>query len=151
MADKDSSALGELFQNIVTTKLLVVHRRNTRRQKRNLWAEAALLISKADRDCLEFEVQDAERIPSQILATIEERVEEGRRRQWRFHKRDGSEVVLREIFVKIVKWINKFKALGDLTIQYDPVHAALPWAAIRFFLQVCPSGSLRSHLLTLIY
>ena len=32
--------------------------------------------------------------------------------------------------------MNKFKEVGDIAVQYDPGHAALPWAAIRFFLQV---------------
>lgn len=33
-------------------------------------------------------------------------------------------------------WVNKFKEVVDVAIQYDPVHAALPWAAVRFLLQV---------------
>ena len=27
--------------------------------------------------------------------------------------------------------------VGDMAVQYDPVHAALPWALIRFLLKVC--------------
>jgi hypothetical protein len=30
-----------------------------------------------------------------------------------------------------------FKQVGDVAVQYDPAHAALPWAGIRFLLQVC--------------
>jgi hypothetical protein len=51
-------------------------------------------------------------------------------------KSDGTTVVLRHVFDKIVSWINKFKGIGDILGQFDPVHASLPWAAIRFFLQV---------------
>ena len=36
----------------------------------------------------------------------------------------------------IVKWLNKFKEVGDVAVQYDPGHAALPWALFRFILQV---------------
>lgn len=32
--------------------------------------------------------------------------------------------------------MEKFKGVGDVAVQYDPGHAALPWAAIRFLLQV---------------
>ena len=31
---------------------------------------------------------------------------------------------------------NKFKELGDIAVQYDTGHASLPWAGIRFILQV---------------
>lgn len=32
--------------------------------------------------------------------------------------------------------VNKFKDVGDVAASYDPVHAALPWAAVRFLLEV---------------
>lgn len=36
--------------------------------------------------------------------------------------------------------VNKFVSVGDVAVSFDPVHAALPWAAVRFILVV---GSLR--------
>ena len=35
-----------------------------------------------------------------------------------------------------MEWIGKFKAIGDTITQYDPAHAALPWAGIRVLLSV---------------
>ena len=46
-------------------------------------------------------------------------------------------VTLREGFDKITIWIHRFIAIGDNAVQYDPSHAALPWAAFRLVLQVC--------------
>ena len=37
---------------------------------------------------------------------------------------------------KLVGWITKFKEVGDIAVQYNPVHAALPWAGVRFVLMV---------------
>lgn len=37
----------------------------------------------------------------------------------------------------VAVWIQKFIEVGDIAIQYDPGHAALPWAAVRFVLMVC--------------
>ena len=37
---------------------------------------------------------------------------------------------------RLVGWITKFKEIGDIAVQYDPVHAALPWAGVRFILLV---------------
>ena len=37
---------------------------------------------------------------------------------------------------KIAVWVGKFIQVGDAAVQYDPTHAALPWAAVRFLLQI---------------
>lgn len=37
---------------------------------------------------------------------------------------------------KTAAWIRRFKDVGDIAAQYDPAHASLPWAAVRFLLQV---------------
>ena len=55
----------------------------------------------------------------------------------------GEEVVLRDVGMKILRWVDKFKQIGDTIVQFDPVHAALPWAGFRFLLQV---DSIRSIL-----
>jgi hypothetical protein len=31
--------------------------------------------------------------------------------------------------------VNKFKEVGNQVANYDPAHAALPWAAVHFILQ----------------
>ena len=49
----------------------------------------------------------------------------------------GEEVVLRDVGMKILRWLEKFEQIGDTIVQYDPGHAALPWAGFRFLLQVC--------------
>jgi len=58
-------------------------------------------------------------------------------KRWRYKRKSGETVVFQDLFAKIVKWIDLFKQIGDNAVQYDPVHAALPWAAVRFLLQVC--------------
>jgi hypothetical protein len=48
---------------------------------------------------------------------------------------------LRDVFEKLVRWIDLFKQIGDIAVQYDPTHASLPWAGVRLILQVqdyCP-------------
>lgn len=43
---------------------------------------------------------------------------------------------MRGLFKRIAEWVNRFKDVGDILIQYDPQYAAIPWAAVRFVLQV---------------
>jgi hypothetical protein len=45
-------------------------------------------------------------------------------------------VVLREKADNIVKWLDRFKQVGDIASNTDPVHVGLPWAGIRLLLQV---------------
>ncbi len=40
---------------------------------------------------------------------------------------------------KTVSVLNKFILVGDVAVNFDPVHAALPWAAVRFVLVVSTS------------
>lgn len=65
-------------------------------------------------------------------------------RRWKYHRKNGDKVILRDVLEKIVAWVDKFKQIGDTIVQYDPTHAALPWAAVRFFLQVSLSSPFAS-------
>ena len=55
---------------------------------------------------------------------------------WTLKKRNGETIILRDVMEKIIVWVERFIAVGDAAIQYDPAHAAPAWAAIRFVLQV---------------
>lgn len=56
-------------------------------------------------------------------------------RKWKFEYR-GRHIILRDVAQKALKWLEIFKQVGDLVSSFDPVHAALPWAGVRFVLQV---------------
>lgn len=70
-----------------------------------------------------------------IRTQMEDAVKSKRDRAWKITWR-GDDIVLRDIAMKIMHWVDKFKQIGDIVVQYDPGHAALPWAAFRFLLQV---------------
>lgn len=55
--------------------------------------------------------------------------------QWRVTI-GGREVILRDTAVKVLAWLDKFKGVGDVVVNYDPHHFALPWAGVRFLLKV---------------
>ena len=78
-----------------------------------------------------------------ILESLEWRKQECVDKQWTV-SRGGNRnaVVLRDVFTKVAVWINKFMAVGDIAVQYDPGHAALPWALIRFLLKVRVKSSI---------
>ena len=72
-----------------------------------------------------------------ILESLERRKQECIDKQWTVPRgRNRNAVVLRDVLTKVAVWINKFMMVGDIAVQYDPGHAALPWALIRFLLKV---------------
>jgi len=69
---------------------------------------------------------------------VEERKKECKARQWELKRSKGKDaIVLRDVFSKISTWLQKLVEVGDVAVNYDPGHAALPWAGIRFLLKVC--------------
>lgn len=49
---------------------------------------------------------------------------------------NGENLFVRDVLLKVSRWIKKFVEVGDVAVQYDPGHAALPWALLRLVLQV---------------
>lgn len=56
-------------------------------------------------------------------------------RGWRGEFR-GRTVVLRDEAGKVLRWLDRFKSVGDVVVNVDPLHASLPWAGIRIILEV---------------
>ena len=51
-------------------------------------------------------------------------------------KGQRGDINLRVHFDKVIHWVQEFVSIGDTIVTYEPGHAALPWAAMRFLLQV---------------
>ncbi|KAG9564180.1 hypothetical protein KCU71_g6183, partial [Aureobasidium melanogenum] len=63
------------------------------------------------------------------------------KKRWKVKNLHGEAIVVRDVVEKVVKWITKFKEIGDIAVQYDPVHASLPWAGVRFLLQLASNDA----------
>lgn len=72
------------------------------------------------------------------------------REKWRYTRRSEETVILWDLFDKVVNWIDIFKQIGDVAVQNDPVHAALPLAGVRFILQVA-ANKLQKRIITKRY
>jgi len=48
----------------------------------------------------------------------------------------GRQVYLFEQADKVVRLLDRFKAVGDIVANVDPVHVGLPWAGVRAILEV---------------
>lgn len=56
-------------------------------------------------------------------------------KRWRWSV-GGREIVLREEAEKVLHWLDRFKSVGDVVANVDPLHIGLPWAGIRMLLEV---------------
>ena len=104
----------------------------------DLWASAQEALTDLDRQQLaSYDGRDMLALLSDLQIITESARDQCIKKRWRFRLgRNGETIVLRDIFNKMVVWINMFKQIGDTVMQYDPGHAALPWAGVRFILQV---------------
>jgi len=75
----------------------------------------------------------------QITTSIEENIvgieNERKGKEWKIPFL-GNVIVMKDIAMEMLRWVHKFREIGDIAIQSDPIHAALPWAAFRFLLKV---------------
>ena len=110
----------------------------------SLWARALDGLSAKDRNTLETNETGSNLDIEELLDEIRAKREECLKNQWEFEFR-GRSVNLRYQADKIISWLAKFKEVGDIAIQQDPSHAALPWAGIRFLLQVGMASFLASN------
>ncbi len=106
----------------------------------DLWASALATLNVEDRQRIAFEGQDKLDVLTDLQTQSNAAKDKALENRWRFRRpgRGGKDetVVLRDLFSKIVVWVDRFKQVGDIAVQYDPAHAALPWAGVRFLLIV---------------
>ena len=112
-----------------------------------LWRQAFDELSEDDKEVFQSAEAREPGIVDDVVRMAEESKVACQQNQLKFRFR-GKEIIVRDVAYKLLTWVDKFKAVGDTAIQYDPVHAALPWAGVRFLLQVCLQTSffLNRHL-----
>jgi len=103
---------------------------------KDLWSEAIELLRPEAAEEVRLKETDKLIVLNEVLAAANEKKQQCKDKQWKYTRSNGTVIVFRDIFDKIVSWINKLTDIGNFVAQVDPVHAALPWAAIKFFLQV---------------
>ena len=86
-------------------------------------------------DYISHNASDIDLALEQALAAAKKKQRCCIEKRWRFTF-TGRTVVLKEMADKVVGWLNRFTAVGDVVANVDPVHMGLPWAGIRLLLEV---------------
>ncbi|CAG2000199.1 unnamed protein product [Fusarium graminearum] len=88
----------------------------------------------------------AKDIGERMTQTIQDGQHDREQSEWKVTIGD-KEYSARTLVEKTVNILNKFVAVGDVAASFDPAHAALPWAAVRFVLvTLTASSELRSQI-----
>ena len=111
--------------------------------RRNLWNEALAKLSKEERD---FVLEHSPPALTNIKTTLGDlykavvtKRETCERKRWVFNL-NGHTMELSKLGDKVCVWLDTFNGIGDILVNVDPLHAGVPWAAIRLFLQVHDFG-----------
>lgn len=102
---------------------------------KDIWKGALESLSPEERQQLKPFQDEKLEVLSELVRIAEQKRTEAQKKRWKF-THHGRTYIVRDYLEKIIVWVEKFKAVGDVAVQYDPAHAALPWACVRFFLQV---------------
>jgi hypothetical protein len=106
------------------------------RSSESLWELAADKLKPEDQQLIDFANPDKSAVLRDLLALTEQKKAFCIENRLSFTRKNGQVIVLRDLFDKITTWIEKFIEIGNIIVQYDTGHAALPWAGVRFILQV---------------
>ncbi|KAF8244963.1 hypothetical protein K440DRAFT_557334, partial [Wilcoxina mikolae CBS 423.85] len=101
----------------------------------SLWDKAFGNLSEEDRNEIHSQGLDRLDCLGKLLAKTIQSEDACRERGMKFEFA-GKTFIVRDLAEKSISWISRFKEIGDLAVQYDPGHAALPWAGLRFLLEV---------------
>ena len=100
---------------------------------------ALQLLSDSDRTVLQVytssKTSDVTLALEQALAAAMEKQRCCNEKRWKIIF-NGRTVILKEEADKVISWLDRFKAVGDVAANANPVHAGLPWAGIRLLLEV---------------
>jgi ankyrin repeat domain-containing protein 50 len=108
---------------------------------RDLWLDALQTLTEAEQNAVR-NIQPMGPARRHWSETLEELVWLTKEKQQECengsyeYKFQGKKLILRDVAEKIVYWLSKFKDIGDIAVNFEPVHASLPWAGIRLLLQV---------------
>ena len=107
--------------------------------RHNILSQALRSLLKGDRtvlqDYIPSHASDVTLALQQALTAIQEKQRHCDEKRWKFML-NGRSISLKEEADKVILWLDRFKAVGDVAVNADPVHAGLPWAGIRLLLEV---------------
>ncbi|KAK2811930.1 hypothetical protein FQN50_001637 [Emmonsiellopsis sp. PD_5] len=102
---------------------------------RDLWERARGKLLENDRKIINMH---SGATPDDIHREAEARRKLCEGKRWAF-KYKGQSVQVRDTVDSFIRWVDKFKTVVDVAVNAQPMFAGLPWAGIKFLVQVAVS------------
>ena len=102
----------------------------------NLWSAAIGKLPEELKSKINFAQNSKHESLDELLEATSEARERFIGKSWSFKRKSGEVVILRDVLAKAARWLDNFKQVGDILASIDPLHAAPPWAGVRFLLIV---------------
>ncbi|KAF2682392.1 hypothetical protein K458DRAFT_390882 [Lentithecium fluviatile CBS 122367] len=83
----------------------------------DLWARAAAQLSDNEKRNINFNRPDKLNIVAELHAAAEKSRQRSVESRWKYTRKSGETVIIRDLFEKIVRWIDMFKQVGDVAVQ----------------------------------
>lgn len=105
-----------------------------------LLEDALEALEPEDRETIRASVPDTNAVSAddafdKVHAQARELQQRSKIKRWSWNYR-GRQIHLYEQADKLVRLLDRFKAVGDVVANVDPVHVGLPWAGVRAILEV---------------
>ncbi|KAL9616329.1 MAG: hypothetical protein Q9160_008792 [Pyrenula sp. 1 TL-2023] len=97
----------------------------------SLWNRAVAELSENDQRIFRVGSANQGQILRDILLAVESQRDRCQRGRWKTRRRNGQEIIIRDVCAKIVACVQKFLSVVDVAVSFDQAHAALPWAGVR--------------------
>jgi hypothetical protein len=104
--------------------------------RRDLWLQAADTLGVKDKELLKFMDSQNANVAESLLAVAETQKQLSIQNAWSFPFK-GKKILVRDVISNILKWTKKFQNIIEFGVSMDVSgHAALPWACVKFVLEV---------------
>ncbi len=117
------------------------HSANNRVAAVSRWGRAVAELSVKDQKRFQVVGAEPKQLMQDIVSVLESQRDRCQRDRWKVRSFHGQELIVRDICAKFIACVKKFMGVVDIVVSFDPIHAALPWAAVRFVLQVGAKSS----------
>lgn len=107
------------------------------------WSQALAKTDPGLKDVLIGIVGGRVDVVASVFRVAQQRKDLCMRKRWSFKNGKGETIILRDVMERLVVWIDRFKAVGDIAVGADQSLMSLPWAAVRFLLE-CASSDVKA-------
>ena len=97
---------------------------------KDLWTQAVSSLSNHDKLSVDFSRTDKPAILEVILVAAEAKRQTCMQKRWKYKRRDGNVIIIRDVCEKLINWVRKFKGIKRYC-------CAIPYCSCYFTMGSC--------------